>query len=192
MGKKVQKNFLMGLKIWWSLGSSFFFSKSSNIGRVLIFHAKLQFFDFRLKRIPIFFKRHRRKNKKKKTKEKYKEKLLLQNFSFLGRWVVFLSKKRHFFHAKLQFLRGWVLFLSKKTTIFRYFLENEGGSRWAPGAIPACVDGEYQPSVSHRYRLPSPLVVKCWWWGWLWNEMKANFGSSIRMKLLYVIGGVLT
>ena len=28
MGKKVQKNFLMGLKIWWSWGSRFFFSKS--------------------------------------------------------------------------------------------------------------------------------------------------------------------
>ena len=28
IGKKVQKNFLMGLKIWWSWGSRFFFSKS--------------------------------------------------------------------------------------------------------------------------------------------------------------------
>ena len=28
IGKKVQKNFLMGLKIWWSWGSRIFFSKS--------------------------------------------------------------------------------------------------------------------------------------------------------------------
>ena len=28
MGKKVHENFLMGLKIWWSWGSRFFFSKS--------------------------------------------------------------------------------------------------------------------------------------------------------------------
>ena len=42
----------------------------------------------------------------------------MHNLSFSRGWVVFLSKKLHFFHAKLQFLRGWVLFLSKKTTIF--------------------------------------------------------------------------
>ena len=29
IGKKVQKNFLMGLKIWWSWGSRIFFSKSA-------------------------------------------------------------------------------------------------------------------------------------------------------------------
>ena len=35
---------------------------------------------------------------------------------FLRGWEVLLSKKRQFFHAKLQFLRGWVVFLSNKTT----------------------------------------------------------------------------
>ena len=45
IGKKVQKNFLMGLKIWWSWGSRIFFSKSANIGRFSIFHAKLQFLE---------------------------------------------------------------------------------------------------------------------------------------------------
>ena len=39
----MQKNFLMGLKIWWSWGSGFFFSKSPKVGRFSIFHAKLQF-----------------------------------------------------------------------------------------------------------------------------------------------------
>ena len=35
----------------------------------------------------------------------------MHNLSFLRGWVVFFSKKWHFFHAKLQFLRGWMLFL---------------------------------------------------------------------------------
>ena len=43
ISKKVQKIFLMGLKIWWSWGSRFFFSKSPIVGRFSIFHAKLQF-----------------------------------------------------------------------------------------------------------------------------------------------------
>ena len=42
IGKKVQKNFLMGLKIWWSWGSREKFWKSQQVGRFLIFHAKLQ------------------------------------------------------------------------------------------------------------------------------------------------------
>ena len=40
-GKKVQKNFLMGLKFWWSWGSRFFFSKSAYSVRFLDFHPKL-------------------------------------------------------------------------------------------------------------------------------------------------------
>ena len=97
IGKKVQKNFLMGLEIWWSWGSGFlFFSKSSNIRRFSIYH------------------------------------------------------------AQLPFLRGWVLFLSKKTIIFRYFLENRC-SRWAQGAIPACITGEYQPLS--LVRPPIRLIV---------------------------------
>ena len=55
IGKKVQKNFLMGLKIWRSWGSRIFFSKSPIVGRFSIFHAKLQVFSIRLKRIPIVF-----------------------------------------------------------------------------------------------------------------------------------------
>ena len=55
ISKKVQKNFLMGLKIWWSWGSRIFFSKSPIVGRFSIFHAKLQVFLIRLKRIPIVF-----------------------------------------------------------------------------------------------------------------------------------------
>ena len=42
IGKKVQKNFLMGLKIWWSWGSGFFFSKSQQVGRFLDFRPKLK------------------------------------------------------------------------------------------------------------------------------------------------------
>ena len=41
IGKKVQKNFLMGLKIWWSWGSGIFFSKSQQVGRFLDFRPKL-------------------------------------------------------------------------------------------------------------------------------------------------------
>ena len=33
MSKKVHENFLMGLKVWWSWGSRFFFSKSPFVGR---------------------------------------------------------------------------------------------------------------------------------------------------------------
>ena len=40
-GKNVQKNFLMGLKLWWSWGSRFFFSKSQYSVRFLDFHLKL-------------------------------------------------------------------------------------------------------------------------------------------------------
>ena len=117
MGKKVRKNFLMGLKIWWSWGSGFFFSKSPNKGRFSIFHAKLQ---------------------------------------FLRGCVLFLGKK-HFFHGKLRFLGGWMLFLSKKTTIFRYFLENEGGQPVGTRRHP-CVCRRRVPAFS------ASLWMK-------WNEM---------------------
>ena len=40
IGKKVQKNFLMGLKIWWSWGSDFFF-QLPRVGRFLDFRPKL-------------------------------------------------------------------------------------------------------------------------------------------------------
>ena len=40
--KKVHKNFVMGLKIWWGWGSELFFSKTLQVGRFLIFHVKLQ------------------------------------------------------------------------------------------------------------------------------------------------------
>ena len=39
--KKVEKNFLMGIKIWWSWGSGNFFSKLHQVGRFLDFRAKL-------------------------------------------------------------------------------------------------------------------------------------------------------
>ena len=41
IGKKVQKKFLMGLKIWWSWGSVIFFSKLPQVGRFLDFRPKL-------------------------------------------------------------------------------------------------------------------------------------------------------
>ena len=40
--KKVQHSYLMGLKIWWSWGQENLFSKSLQVGRLLIFHVKLQ------------------------------------------------------------------------------------------------------------------------------------------------------
>ena len=52
ISKKVQKKFLVGLKVCWSWGSGFFFKIP--IGRtVLIFSCKTSVFAFRLKRIPI-------------------------------------------------------------------------------------------------------------------------------------------
>ena len=41
MGKNVQKNFLMGLKIWWSWGSGKKFSKSRQVRWFFDFHPKL-------------------------------------------------------------------------------------------------------------------------------------------------------
>ena len=41
VGKKVQKYFLMGLKVWWSWMSGFFFSKLQQVGRFLDFRTKL-------------------------------------------------------------------------------------------------------------------------------------------------------
>ena len=39
--------------------------------------------------------------------------------------MVFLSKKKLFFHTKLQFLRGWVLFLVPFFVIFlSFFMQN--------------------------------------------------------------------
>ena len=59
IGKKLQKNFLMGLKIWWSWGSRFFFSKTPIVGRLSNFHAKLQFLRgwvlFLSKKMTIFW-----------------------------------------------------------------------------------------------------------------------------------------
>ena len=46
IGKKVQKNFLMGLKFCEVGGLEFFSSKSLQVGRFLIFHAKLQVFPW--------------------------------------------------------------------------------------------------------------------------------------------------
>ena len=44
IAKKVQKNFLMGLKIWWSWGSTIFFSKSPWLGRFSIFMENFSFY----------------------------------------------------------------------------------------------------------------------------------------------------
>ena len=44
---------------------------------------------------------------------------------FLRGWVVFLSKNRQFFYAKLQFLRGWVVFLVPFLSLFcHFFMQN--------------------------------------------------------------------
>ena len=77
------------------------------------------------------------------------------------------------FHVKIQFLGGWELFLSKTMTLFRYFLANEGGSRWTPGAIPACVDGEDQPLSL----LAADLLLP-----WLWVKVKVKWSESERWK----------
>ena len=62
IAKKVQKNFLMGLKIWGSWGSEKM-SKSKQVGQFLIFHAKLQnlsagrvlFLSKKTKTVCVFF-----------------------------------------------------------------------------------------------------------------------------------------
>ena len=81
----------------------------------------------------------------------------MHNLSFLRGWVVFLSKKLHFFNAKLQFLGGWVLFLSKKTTFFEIFqkmcakaLKGTSLARCVPKPLKA-------PSLARS--VPKPLKV---------------------------------
>ena len=83
MGKKVKKNFVMGLNIWWSWGSGFFFNfscKTSGVWGAGCFFGGtfLSFFGH-------FF---------------------LQNFSFLRGWEVFLSKKIQFFSGKNYVFAG--------------------------------------------------------------------------------------
>ena len=56
IGKKVQTNFLMGLKIWWSWGSRFFFFKIP-IGRTFLkFSFKTSVFGFSFKKNPTCFR----------------------------------------------------------------------------------------------------------------------------------------
>ena len=110
MGKKVHENFLMGLKIWWSWGSRFFFSKSPIVGRFLVFRPKLQFFAglgaFLGELFCQFFVIFSCK---------------ISVFCEAGRY--FWVKKYIYFPEKLQILRGWMVFFSKKTTLFWDFLE---------------------------------------------------------------------
>ena len=62
--------------------------------------------------------------------------------------------------------------------------------------------GRYEKNVRNpNYQNRTSVTLKKqnlsseWWWWWMMmndDDDEANFGSSIRMKLLYVIGGVLT
>ena len=89
--------------------------------------------------------------------------------AFCGAGWSFWVKKDIFFHAKLQFLRGWVVFLSKKNTFFWDFLENvEKLKFWLK--VPSC-EKKSEVSESEKWCVLGPLIF---------------------MKLLYVIGGVLT
>ena len=84
----------------------------------------------------------------------------------------FWVKKYTFFHAKHKFLRGWMLFLSTKTTVKAV---ERGGRRGASRGAILCATSLFRSSLWK-------VKVSEWW----------LFGSCIFMKLLYVIGGVLT
>ena len=132
MGKKVQKNFLMGLKIWWSWGSSIFFSKSQKVGRFSIFHAKLQLFvglgalfrTFFWHFLVIFSCKNSVFSEAGRSFWVKKDNFFMQNFSFWRAGWSFWYLFCYFSIQKFSFLGGWVLFLSKKMTIFWDFLEN--------------------------------------------------------------------
>ena len=106
MSKKVQKNFLVGLKVWSSWGSRFFFSKSPLVGRFSFFHAKLQVFWGGFSFLGQFF-------------SQFFVIFSSKTWVFSGAGWSFWVKKTLFFLAKLQFLRGWMLFLG---TFFVNFL----------------------------------------------------------------------
>ena len=72
-----------------------------------------------------------------------------------------------------------MLFSSKKMTIFWDFLEN------VVQAIRALGADFLHPDVCERSEPSCEMNDDD-------DDDEANFGSSIRMKLLYVIGGVLT
>ena len=93
MGKKVHENFLMGLKIWWSWGSRFFFFKIPYCRTIFGFSSKTSVFCgagcfFGGTFLSIFCH------------------FFMQNFSFLRGWEVFLSKKIHLFSGKTSIFAG--------------------------------------------------------------------------------------
>ena len=130
MSKKVHENFLMGLKVWWSWGSRFFFSKSPIVGRFSIFHAKLhvfaglgalfgsffgQFFVIFSCKTSVFCEAGCSFWVKKNS-------FFCKTSRFCGGgcsfWYLFLSIVCHFFMQNFCFLRGWEVFLSKKRHCF--------------------------------------------------------------------------
>ena len=89
----MQKNFLMGLKIWGSWGSRFVFFKFPYCRTIFNFSCKTSGFcgaGCFFGGIFLSFFGH----------------FFLQNFSFLRGWEVFLSKKRQFFEMKLHVFGG--------------------------------------------------------------------------------------
>ena len=129
----------------------------------------------------------------------------MQNFSFLRGWEVFLSKKKTIFSCKTSVFAGLgalfdtffcdfcVIFLKCANPARRSARSARGLTRDAK-AVSGKPEGTIlvrPASFAPHCRPPTPLVVK------KWSEVKwvsewANFGSCIFMKLLYVIGGVLT
>ena len=92
----------------FSSKTSGFFRVSAVVGRFSIFHAKLQVFAGLGALFGTFFCH-----------------FFMQNFSFLGGWEVFLSKKNTFFYEKLHVFGGlgalfgtFFVFFSCKISVF--------------------------------------------------------------------------
>ena len=132
----------------------------------------------------------------------------MQKFSFLRGWEVFFSKKTTFFFVQnFSFCGAGWSFWVKKMAFFWDFLENVAAdlvwgnpagrsARSARGLTrDAKAVSEKPEGTSHcGYQSLSLfaadlLLPYC---KMMMMNDEANFGSSIRMKLLYVIGGVLT
>ena len=123
MSKKVEKNFVMGLNIWWSWGSGFFFNfscKTSGFcgGGCSFWYLFCQFFVIFSCTISVFWEAGRSFRVKK-------DSFFHTKLRIFGGWMLFLvpflSFLCNFFMQNFGFLRGWVVFSCKK---YIFFMQN--------------------------------------------------------------------
>ena len=144
MSKKVEKNFVMGLNIWWSWGSGFFFNFVFKIpiGRT-IFNFSCKTSGFCGGGCSFWYL--------------FCQFFVIFEFTISVFWEAgrsFRVKKDSFFHTKLRIFGGWMLFLSKKMQdfeIFLRFLRKRSRSAKAGSLEPSVRVDPFSPSYSVKW-----------------------------------------